>query len=165
MLKAIDPFLRTLSRSRHIVIALTILFSATISIPLDAQPPSSIPDPRVVDEFLQDAVASYRIPGLAVAIVSDEQVVFASGYGKASPGVGVTPTTPFLLGSTTKTFTALAVMRLVEQGKVELDSPVENYVPEFRLAVPGSEASITVRHLLNHTSGLSDRCMPGLKLT
>ena len=161
MLRAINSVLRKISRSRHIVIALTILLNSTISIPLDAQSPSSIPDPKVVDEFLQNTVASFRIPGLAVAIVSDEQVVFASGYGEASPGVDVTPTTPFLLGSTTKTFTALAVMRLVEQGKVELDSPVEDYVPEFQLAVPGSEEGITVRHLLNHTSGLSDKCMPG----
>jgi len=55
-------------------------------------------------------------------------------------------------------------MRLVEQGKVELNSPVKNYLPEFQLAVPGSEESITVRHLLHHTSGLSDQCMPGTTL-
>ena len=61
-------------------------------------------------------------------------MVFASGYGEASPGVDVTTDTPFLLGSTTKAFTALAVMRLVQQGQVELDSPVKKYLPEFRFA-------------------------------
>ena len=161
MRKTISPFGRQVSRSGYVVAILTIFFVSTVPVSRCAQPPSSIPDIRVVDEFLQNTMTSYRIPGLAVAIVSDDQVVFTSGYGQAAPGVDVTPTTPFLLGSTTKVFTALAVMRLVEQGKLNLDSPVKNYVPEFQLALPGSEENITIRHLLHHTSGLSGRCMPG----
>jgi CubicO group peptidase (beta-lactamase class C family) len=142
---------------------LTILVSV-LSAPLFAEAPASIPDVESVNDFLQNTVTSYKIPGLAAAIATDEGVVFAKGYGEASPGVDVTPDTPFLLGSTTKTFTALAVMRLVEQGRVELDSPVKKYLPEFQLTVKGAEDNITVRHLLNHTSGLSGKGMPGSTL-
>ena len=64
------------------------------------------------------------------------------------------PQTPFVLGSTTKSFTALAVMQLVKAGKIELDAPVQCYLPWFRVADPLASAQMTVRHLLNQTSGL-----------
>ena len=140
------------------------VFVSVISALLCAEPSSSITDIKPLDELLQNTVTSYKIPGLAVAIASNNGVVFASGYGEASPGVDVTPDTPFLLGSTTKAFTALAVMRLVEQGQVELDSPVKKYLPEFQLGVYGVENDITIRHLLNHTSGLSGKGIPGSTL-
>ncbi|MBN1219504.1 MAG: beta-lactamase family protein, partial [Anaerolineae bacterium] len=65
------------------------------------------------------------------------------------------PQTPFFIGSLTKSFTALAVMQLVEAGKIDLDAPVQHYLPWFRVANPQASAQITVRHLLNQTSGLS----------
>jgi CubicO group peptidase (beta-lactamase class C family) len=132
-----------------------------LSAPLFAEAPAPIPDVESVNDFLQHTVTSYKIPGLAAAIAGDEGVVFAKGYGEAYSGVDVTPDTPFLLGSTTKTLTALAVMRSVEQGRFELDSPAKKYLPEFQLAVKGAEDDITVRHLINHTSGLSGTGMPG----
>ena len=70
--------------------------------------------------------------------------------------------TPFIIGSLTKSFTALAVMQLVEDGKVELDAPVERYLPWFRVADPQASVQITVRHLLNQTSGLPQ--LSGLRL-
>jgi len=79
MLRAINPFLWKISRLRYIVTILTIFFISTIPVPLYAQSLSSIPDIKVVDEFLQNTVTSYRIPGLAVAIVSNNEVVFTSG--------------------------------------------------------------------------------------
>ncbi len=145
--------------SRCLSVCVAVFFSV-ISAPLCAEPSSSITDIKSLDELLQNTVTSYKIPGLAAAIVGDDGVVFASGYGEASPGVDVTTDTPFLLGSTTKAFTALAVMRLVQQGQVELDSPVKKYLPEFQLAETGVENDITIRHLLNHTSGLSGKGMP-----
>jgi CubicO group peptidase (beta-lactamase class C family) len=66
----------------------------------------------------------------------------------------VTPQTPFILFSSSKSFTALAIMQLVEAGQVELDAPVQRYLPWFRVADPDASAQITVRHLLNQTSGL-----------
>ncbi|HEX9108690.1 MAG TPA: serine hydrolase domain-containing protein, partial [Longimicrobiales bacterium] len=77
------------------------------------------------------------------------------GFGVADPdGRPVTPRTPFILGSMTKSFTALAVMQLVEQGRVVLDAPVQRYLPWFALRDSAASARITVRQLLNHTSGI-----------
>jgi CubicO group peptidase (beta-lactamase class C family) len=69
----------------------------------------------------------------------------------------VTPQTPFIIGSLSKSFTALAVMQLVEANKIELDAPVQRYLPWFRVADEQASADITVRHLLNHTSGVSTK--------
>lgn len=160
-MKTFNLCLWHINMSRQMILFFTIVFVIIISGSLFAESTTSIPDIKVVDEFLQNTVASYKVPGLAIAFVSDNEIIYTSGYGEASPGVEVEPNTPFLLGSTTKMFTALGVMRLVEQGKVELDSPVKRYLPEFSLAIPESEDHITVRHLLNHTSGLSDKGMPG----
>jgi CubicO group peptidase (beta-lactamase class C family) len=97
---------------------------------------------------------------VAVAIVQDDQIIFARGYGKASAREPVTPQTQFYIGSVSKGFTALAVMQLVEQGKMELDAPVKKYLPWFQVADPGASSKITVRHLLNHTSGLNEAVDP-----
>jgi len=114
------------------------------------------PDLQAIDSFLQTQVKANRIPGLAVAIVQGDQVIFARGYGEAAPGEPVMPQTQFYIGSVTKSFTALAVMQLIEQGKLELDAPVQKYLSWFRVSDPEASSKITVRHLLNHTSGLSE---------
>jgi Beta-lactamase class C and other penicillin binding proteins len=118
---------------------------------------SPAPDIAAIDSFIQRCVDRYRIPGLSFALVEDGATVFSKGYGEASRGRPATADTPYYLGSTAKMFTALAVLRLVEEARVELDAPYKRYVGEFRLAVPGAAERITVRHLLNQTSGLSDR--------
>src|SRR5690606_38535877 len=97
------------------------------------------------------------VPGAAVAVVRGGRTVHVRGFGEATPGVPVTPQTAFQLASVSKSFTALAVMQLVEDGKVDLDAPVRAYLPWFRLADEGAAAAVTVRHLLSHTSGLSTR--------
>jgi CubicO group peptidase (beta-lactamase class C family) len=99
-----------------------------------------------------------RIPGLSLAIVRDGQIVHMRGFGQADEtGRAVSPQTPFVVGSVSKSVTALAIMQLVEAGKVELDAPVLRYIPWFRVADEEASAQITVRHLLNHTSGLSTK--------
>lgn len=109
-----------------------------------------------IDNFVDSQMRELRIPGLALAIVQGDQIVHLQGYGIADPsGRPVTPQTPFIIGSTTKSFTALAVMQLVEQGKIELDAPVQRYIPWFQVADPTASAEISVRHLLNQTSGIS----------
>lgn len=138
-----------------LIIVFLIIFSS-----LTAASFKSMPKIGVLDEFLKNTVTLYKIPGLAVAIVSDNEILHTFSHGKTSSGAKIGSNTPFLLGSTTKMFTALAVMRLVEQGKVELDYPVKKYLPEFRLKIPSYDDQITVRHLLNHTSGLSNKGMP-----
>jgi CubicO group peptidase (beta-lactamase class C family) len=112
-----------------------------------------------VDRYVEGYIKENRLPGLALAIVEGDQVVYAKGYGIAdTTGRPVTPQTPFLIGSTSKAFTALAVMQMVEAGKVDLDAPVQTYLPWFSMldGAGGRNAAsrITVRHLLNHTSGI-----------
>jgi CubicO group peptidase (beta-lactamase class C family) len=108
-----------------------------------------------INAYIEREMRRLRIPGIALAIVEGGEIVYERGFGQARPG-GETPTmqTPFLIGSLTKSITALAVMQLVEAGKVELDSPVQQYLPWFRVGDLKASAQITVRHLLNHTSGL-----------
>jgi len=107
-----------------------------------------------IDRFVEDQMDARRLPGYALAVVRGSDVVHVRGFGSADgSGRPVTVDTPFVLGSVTKSFTALAVMQLVDAGKVSLEVPVSRYVPELRLA-NGAEHRITVRQLLNQTSGM-----------
>lgn len=121
---------------------------------------SSRPDPEstsyeAVDAYVEDQMRRLKIPGVSLAIVEGDKIVHLRGLGRARPGgEAPTPQTPFFIGSVTKSFTALAVMQLVEAGKIELDAPVQRYLPWFRVADPQASAQMTVRHLLNQTSGL-----------
>jgi CubicO group peptidase (beta-lactamase class C family) len=111
-----------------------------------------------IDKYIEGQMRRLHIPGASLAIVKGNEIVHSRGFGRARPG-GEVPSvqTPFFIGSLTKSITALAVKQLVEKGKIELDAPIQRYLPWFRVADPVISAQITVRHLLNHTSGL-----PGL---
>ena len=126
-----------------------------------AQSAASVPgDFHAVDDYITARMRAAHIPGVSVAIVHGDQVVYRKGYGQADPsGRPVTPHTPFIIGSISKTLTALALLQLVEAGAVELDAPVQRYLPWFRVADPDAQAAarITVRSLLNHTSGLPQK--------
>jgi CubicO group peptidase (beta-lactamase class C family) len=117
-------------------------------------------DTQAMDAYLREQVKSNRIPGMAFAVVKDGQVIFKAGYGDAAPGRPVTPQTQFYIGSVSKSFTALAVMKLVDRGKIELDAPVQTYIPWFQVADPDVSKQITIRNLLNHTSGLAEKGDP-----
>ena len=106
-----------------------------------------------VDDYLKAEMAKRHIPGLSVAVVQDSKIVKEQGYGLADlKGKPAGPDTVYGLGSCTKPVTAVAVMRLVEAGKVRLDDPAARYVP----GLPAAWEAITVRQLLTHTSGLSN---------
>ena len=90
-----------------------------------------------IDAFVSEQVQRHGIPGVSLGLVEGDQVIHLRGFGKAGQsGRVVTPQTPFDLASVSKPFTALAVMQLVEAGKVELDAPVQRYLPTFRVADP-----------------------------
>lgn len=106
-------------------------------------------------EFVLAAAEEVRMPGVAVGVWIDGQSAYAChGVTSLEHPVLVDPDTAFLLGSVTKTFTATALMCLVADGHVNLTAPVRDYLPELRLTDERATAEITVRHLLNHTSGL-----------
>lgn len=98
-------------------------------------------------------------PGVAVAVVEDGRVAFAAGFGVVAIGGSepVRPTTRFRIGSVTKLFTALGVMRLVDQGLIGLDTPVTQIIPELALTRSADRLPlVTVRHLLTHSAGLPE---------
>ncbi len=129
--------------------------------PVSARPIAGGNSYDAIDTYLEQEMRRLNIPGASLVIVEGDQIVHTRGFGLARPG-GETPTaqTPFVIGSLTKSFTAVAVMQLVEAGKVELDAPVQAYLPWFRVADPQASAEITVRQLLNQNSGLPQ--LPGM---
>jgi len=111
--------------------------------------------PAAVDAYLEEALDDTGLPGVSVAVVRDGRVVHTAGYGRGSDGEPVTEDTPMRIASLSKSFTAMAVMTLVEEGAVDLDGAVAEQLPGFSPGDPRADR-ITVRHLLDQTSGLSD---------
>lgn len=146
---------------RYTLLLCTVIFFLPAFHPVLAQS-EPVFSPEVLDNYLNEQVSANHLPGLAVAVVQDDQVVFVKGYGEAAPGRPISRQTQFYIGSLTKSLTALAVMQLVDQGKIDLDAPVQRYLPWFTLADSQAAARITVRHLLNQTSGLGDGSDPGV---
>jgi CubicO group peptidase (beta-lactamase class C family) len=111
-----------------------------------------------LDRLIEDEMRSQNVPGLALGIVQGDRIVYVKGYGKAdNTGRAVTPDTPFIIGSNSKSFTAMAIMQSVEQGRVYLDAPARQYLPWLHLGDDSFTDQITVRELLNQTSGITTR--------
>jgi CubicO group peptidase (beta-lactamase class C family) len=107
-----------------------------------------------VDEYITAEMQREKIPGLSLGVLRDGKLIYARGYGLANVelDVPVKPETIFQTGSVGKQFTATAVMMLVEDGKISLDDKISKYFPDS----PAAWKEITVRNLLNHTSGIPD---------
>ncbi len=111
----------------------------------------TIPSPQAdvysnIDDYLQKCVKNANIPAMSVSIVNKNEVLFSGNYGQCESS-----DTPFLLGSVSKSFSAVCIMQLVEQQKIDLTAAVSTYLPN---ATNGDK--ITVGQLLNHTSGLGE---------
>lgn len=134
-----------------------LVFGATYSgMAGETSKDSSHLEPEAIDHYVRSRMDSQRIPGLALAIIQDGEVAYTQGYGAAGPERSMSADTPLYIGSVSKAFTAVAVMQLVEAGQVDLDAPVQTYVPWFEIADPEGAAQITVRNLLNMNSGLAE---------
>ena len=130
--------------------------AAIVSAPAGAQfSGQDPPDLAAVDSFVRRELAAAFIPGAAMAITRRGSVLHIQGFGEDSSHRPVTGETRFRVASLSKSFTALAVMQLVEAGELELDDTVASHLPDFRLADPRG-SRITVEQLLDQTSGLSD---------
>ena len=108
------------------------------------------------DEFVQSAMKSWNVPGVAVAIVKDGEVVLAKGYGlrNIQANLPVTADTIFPIASSSKAFTTMALGILVEEGKLAWDEPVTKYLPAFALKDEVAGERMTPRDLVTHRSGL-----------
>jgi CubicO group peptidase (beta-lactamase class C family) len=105
-----------------------------------------------VNDYVKAQMQKRQIPGLSLAVVRDGKLVLARGYGLADVerNVHATPDTVYEIGSMTKSFTATAIMMLVEEGKIGLDEKINHYLPDL----PATWKDVTIRHLLTHTSGI-----------
>lgn len=108
----------------------------------------------MLTEVLDESARRHQVPGAAIAVEHHGVLTEAvTGVLNRNTGVEVTPDSLFQIGSVSKSWTALLVMQLVDEGLVELDSPVRRHLPEFALADERASAAVTVRHLLTHTGG------------
>jgi len=141
-----SPILKSLITTAVLSFGL-ITVSAQIIQPTDEQLSS-------LDERLETYMESNNIPGALVAIVSRGEVIHLETYGMANVelSVPVTDDTVFEIGSISKQFVSAAVMLLVEENKLELDDAIENYIAD----IPSEWLGVTVRQLMNHTSGIPD---------
>lgn len=149
-------FLRPISKA---VLAITLIALLTFSFPgieKPAQAQSAPSDFSEVDAYINQTMRDLPIKGLALSIVKGDQIIYMQGYGIANAqGDPATPQTPWPMGSVTKSFTALAIRQLADAGKVNLDAPLQDYLPEFQLADVDAASAITIRNLIDHTSGIS----------
>ena len=114
---------------------------------------------RRFEQYAADLIGKSGIPGAAVALAHNGDVLYERGFGHrdAARKLPVTPNTRFGLGSVTKSFPALAIMQLAEAGTLSVDDPVTTWLPEFRLPHPDDARytpAITIHHFLTHASGL-----------
>lgn len=118
---------------------------------------SAIPiNESALDRFVLDFRERHQVPGLAIAISRQGDVIYQKGFGVRDRQTKepVTPDTMFGVASVTKSFTAVAIMQLASEGKLSLEDPVTRYLPSFRLPKAGDPHAVKIRHLLSHTTGL-----------
>lgn len=156
--------------SAKIVHALRIALLVLVLVPLtscislgpprvDKPEPGKNDDSLVVEygrELVQQLMKKYDVPGLSVVLVDREKVLWAEGFGWASKqnSQPLTADSVMQMGSITKIFTAIAIMQLVEKGKVDLEAKLTTYLPEFRIQSRFTESDFSIRQMLSHHSGL-----------
>lgn len=142
---------------------MTRLFLLLATLLLATAAPAAADQKPDIDEYVRAYLDHTGLPGAAVAVTHGGDVVRVAGYGHDSAGTPITASTPLPIASLSKSMTAFAVLQLVETKQLELDAPVPRYLPDFRLA-DDRGARITVRMLLDQTSGMADSAFPDLAL-
>jgi CubicO group peptidase (beta-lactamase class C family) len=118
-----------------------------------------------ISNLIQYEMTKQNVTGLSIALVDDQKIIWAKGFGYAdkSAGIAVTPETTFRVGSISKLFTDTAVMQLAEQGKLDIDKPIQTYLPSFSIHSRFPNAGpITARNLMTHHSGLPGDVINGM---
>lgn len=113
-------------------------------------------DTNALDEMVMNQMEKHGLPGVALAVIDNGEVIYQKGYGIDGNRNPMTPQTRVFIGSQSKSFTALAIAQLAEQGRLDLDAPVQTYIPWFKVDDLEASKKITIDHLLHHNSGLSD---------
>jgi CubicO group peptidase (beta-lactamase class C family) len=129
---------------------------AALSVLLHASPADTIGNLDGFDAFMAKAMQDFKVPGAAVAVIKDGKILLVKSYGYRDTGkkVPITGKTLFPIASITKSFTVTALGTLVDQGRLEWDKPVREYLPGFRMYDPVATEQLTARDLVTHRSGL-----------
>jgi CubicO group peptidase (beta-lactamase class C family) len=145
-----------MNRFKNLILVAFILFIILTSRFVNAQESASQIEEKV-DPVIQQVMKSYDLPGLAIAIVKDNKIAYAKGFGVKNLKTKdpITTKSLFHMASVSKPFSATAIMQLVEQGKVNLDDPVVKYLPYFKVNDERYK-EITIRQMLSHISGMPD---------
>ncbi len=141
---------------RYILAAFIMLLVSSVSLSVSAgQYESQV---KALDDYAEQAVKDWEVPGLVMTVVKDGETVFTKAWGVRTLGESgkVDTQTLFLCASTTKAFTAAALAMLVDEGKLQWDDPVSEYMPEFQLYDPFVTRKLTIRDLLVHRAGLGN---------
>lgn len=141
--------------------AVVLPFLCALLLLLGGFPASAQPAPLAgFDAATNAAIREWNVPGLAVSVVKDGKVVFSKGYGvrKVGESAPIDDHTLFSIGSISKSFAAMELGMLVEEGKLSWDDPVRQYLPYFELYDPYVTREFTIRDLLAHRSGLPEFC-------
>jgi CubicO group peptidase (beta-lactamase class C family) len=141
---------------------ITVLFAALAALTLALSPALAAKkepriDPKDFSVFVLKTLAEWKVPGVGIAVVKGEKIILAEGYGlrDVPKKLPVTPRTIFAIGSSSKAFTATALGILMDEGKLDWDKRVRDYLPTFRLQDESAAAQMTPRDLLCHRSGLA----------
>ena len=109
-----------------------------------------------IDPLVQQTMTSWKVPGLAIAVVQNDRVVYLKALGVKEIGKDdpITPDTLFEIGSTSKAFTSTSLAMLADEKKLSWDDPVHKHVPYFHLSDPCADAMVTIRDIASHHTGL-----------
>ncbi|TXK52913.1 serine hydrolase [Pontibacter qinzhouensis] len=146
------PSLHYFLQFRH---ALLLVFFALVQVQTQAQQTVKPAELATLDAYYQQALKDWDVPGMAIAIVKNDSVIFAKGYGvlNATAGGQVDANTVFGIASNTKAYTAAALGILVDEGKISWDDPVAKYLPYLQLYNPYVTQSLNIKDLLSHRAG------------
>ena len=149
--------------ARNTAVLLCLISALSISCAVAAAQDANDSSPRkdygevvgALRPFIQQQMAEKGLPALSIAIIDDQQIVWAQGFGMADPQkkIPATANTVYRIGSVSKLFTDIAIMQLVERGELKLDDPITNYLPDFHPKNPFG-TSLTLRQLMSHRCGL-----------
>jgi CubicO group peptidase (beta-lactamase class C family) len=147
MMRRRNPFFET-------VLTLALFSSASAQVAL-SQHPGSVPND--LDQFIPAQMKTWKTPGVAIAVVQNGQVIYSHGFGQRDikSNLPVTTKTIFAIGSISKSFTSLSMGMLNDEGKLDWDKPVRQYLPEFQMYDPVASERMTPRDLISHRVGMA----------
>ena len=114
------------------------------------------PQPQEIDSFVESGMEQLKTPATAIAFFENGEITHMNGFGRIDgTDAPVTAQTPFQIGSVSKSFTSLVVLQLADEGRLSIDDPVVKHIPYFQTRDPKVSSGVTIRHLMNHVSGIA----------